>query len=66
MGDLSARLPNAKADELTAARRLRDEVLRLYGLMPPERPPATDPAPHFIQPCAPTCPFPPHRQRIPF
>jgi hypothetical protein len=38
MGDIDRRLPRAKVEERNAAAKLRDEVFRLYGLLPPEQP----------------------------
>jgi len=53
MGNLDRRLANAKPDELKTARKLRNEVLKLYGLAPvePDEPENTIAEPLSCQPC---------------
>jgi hypothetical protein len=69
MGEVDKRLANAKPDELEAARKLRNEVFKLYGL-PPVEPDEADnvklPAVIECQPCKPCQPYQPCRSCWPF
>ena len=48
MANVERRLPDAKSEDVAAARRLAKEVLQLYGLLPPDSPPVV-----IIEQCPP-------------